>query len=103
MVFILWKRQGLLRHAAISSVKGGITPNLYKQELWFLCSVCRLLMVNICMKFQKDLERFAYYSADAMFSHELLFYKLQRSIIQTAYKITVLELCAGILLCLKFV
>ena len=36
MVFILWKRQGLLRHAAISSVKGGITPNLNKRELWFL-------------------------------------------------------------------
>ena len=55
MVFILWKRQGLLRHAAISSVKGGIPPNLYKQELWFLYSVCRLLMLNICMKFQKDI------------------------------------------------
>ena len=55
MVFILWKRQGLLRHAAISSVKGGITPNLNKQELWFLCSVCHLLMLNICMKFQKDI------------------------------------------------
>ena len=55
MVFILWKRQGLLRHVAISSVKGGITPNLYKQELLFLCFVCRLLMLDICMKFQIDI------------------------------------------------
>ena len=54
MVFILWKRQGLLRHAAISSVKGGIAPNLYKQELWFLYFVSHLLMLNICMKFQND-------------------------------------------------
>ena len=37
------------------SVKGGITPNLYKHELWFLCSVCRLLVLNNCMKFQKDI------------------------------------------------
>ena len=80
MVFILWKRQGLLRHAAISDVKGGITPNLYRQELWFLCSVWHLLMLNICM-FQKDiLNGFSYYGVDAIFSHELLFYKVQRSI-----------------------
>ena len=84
MVFILWKRQGLLRHAAISSVKGGITPNLYKQELWFLYSVCHLLMLNICMTFQKDILNgfhITYY-----FSHELLFQNVQRSITQTAYK-----------------
>ena len=84
MVCILWKRQGL--QAAISSVKGGITPNLYKQELWFLCSVCHLLMLNICMKFQKDiLNGFHITVRTHFFSHELLFHKVQRSITQTAY------------------
>ena len=32
--------------------KWGITSKLYKQELWFLYSIHRLMILNICMKFQ---------------------------------------------------
>ena len=35
--------------------KSGITSKLYKQELWFLYSACRLMMLNICMQFQDDI------------------------------------------------
>ena len=35
------------------SVKGAITPKLGIQNLWFLHSACRLMLVNICVKFQK--------------------------------------------------
>ena len=87
MVFILWKRQGLLRHAAISSVTEGITRNLCKQDLWFLCSACHLLMLNICMMLQKHiLNGFHITVRTRFFSHELLSYKVQRSITQTTYK-----------------
>ena len=28
---------------------------MYKQELWFLCSASRLIILNICMKFQEGI------------------------------------------------
>ena len=31
------------------------TSKLYKQELWFLYSARRLMILNICMKFQEDI------------------------------------------------
>ena len=31
--------------------KRGITPKMYRQELWFLWSTCHLMMVYISMKF----------------------------------------------------
>ena len=33
--------------------KGGITSKRYKQELRFFCSARRLMILNICMKFQE--------------------------------------------------
>ena len=36
------------------SVYRGITSKLYIQELWFLCSACRPMILKICMKFQED-------------------------------------------------
>ena len=37
----------------------GIITKLYRQELWFLCSACRLMMLYISMKFHDNiLERF---------------------------------------------
>ena len=52
------------------------------------------------------LERFSNYSADGIFSHELLFHNVQRSIIQTAYKKELLFLGSARLImlkiCLKF-
>ena len=31
-----------------------VTQNVSIQELWFLRSACRLMLVNICMKFHED-------------------------------------------------
>ena len=33
----------------------GITTKLYRQELWFLCSACRLIMLYISMKFHDNI------------------------------------------------
>ena len=31
-----------------------ITQKVYMQELWFLCSACPLMMIDIYMKFRED-------------------------------------------------
>ena len=33
----------------------GITIQIYIQKLWFLRSACRLLLINISMKFREDI------------------------------------------------
>ena len=33
---------------------GALKEKLYNLELWCLCSARRLLILNICMKFQED-------------------------------------------------
>ena len=38
---------------ATYKVQRGITQKVSKQELWFLCSAHRLMLVNICMKFHE--------------------------------------------------
>ena len=36
------------------SVKGAITQKIGNPDLWFLHSACRLMLVYICVKFQKS-------------------------------------------------
>ena len=38
---------------ATYKIQRGITQKVHKQELWFLRSACRLMLVNICMKFHE--------------------------------------------------
>ena len=39
----------------IVKFKRGITTKLYRQELHFLCSACRLMMLFISMKFHDNI------------------------------------------------
>ena len=36
-------------------VRRDVTQKVSIQELWFLCSACRLMLINICMKFHEDI------------------------------------------------
>ena len=46
-------------------VQREITQKVYMQELWFLCSACHLMLINIYMKFREDsLNGFPSYRAD---------------------------------------
>ena len=45
----------LLTETATYKVQRYITQKVSIQELWFLHSVCRLMLVNICMKFHEDI------------------------------------------------
>ena len=36
-------------------VQRDVTQKVSTQELWFLYSACRLMLVNICMKFHEDI------------------------------------------------
>ena len=40
---------------AIVKIQRGITTKLYRQELWFLCSACHLMMLYISMKFHENI------------------------------------------------
>ena len=39
----------------IVKFQSGITTKLYGQELWFLCSACRLMMLYISMKLHDNI------------------------------------------------
>ena len=39
----------------LSNFKRRITPTMFRQELRFLCSACRLMMLYISMKFQENI------------------------------------------------
>ena len=43
------------RETATYKVQRAVTPKVSIQELWFLHSACRLMLVNICMKFHEDI------------------------------------------------
>ena len=43
------------QETATHKVQRDVTQNVSIQELWFLCSARRLLLVNICMKFHEDI------------------------------------------------
>ena len=45
----------ILSQNSFLQVQRGITKRIHIQELWLLCSACRLMILNICMKFQEDI------------------------------------------------
>ena len=40
---------------AIFNIQRAITLKVVKQELWFMCSECHLMMFNICVKFYENM------------------------------------------------
>ena len=45
---------GFCQETATEKVQRDVTQKVSIQELWFLHSACRLMLVNICMKFHED-------------------------------------------------
>ena len=39
----------------IVNTQRGITPKVGKPELWFMCSVSRFMVFNICVKFHENM------------------------------------------------
>ena len=39
----------------IVNTQRAITPKVGKPELWFMCSACRLMMLNVCIKFHENM------------------------------------------------
>ena len=39
----------------IVNTKRAITPKVEKQELRFMCSACRLMVFNVCVKFHENM------------------------------------------------
>ena len=40
---------------AIFNIQRAITRKVGEQELWFMCSVCHLMVFNICVKFHENM------------------------------------------------
>ena len=43
---------------AIFNIQRAITLKVGKQELWFVCSACHLMMFNICVKFHENMSSY---------------------------------------------
>ena len=49
---------GFLSYGAdtkIVNTQRAITPKVEKTELWFMCSACRLMVFNVCVKFHENM------------------------------------------------
>ena len=53
--FQVTERTALYSVVGIAKVQRGITKRIYTQELWFLRSAHRLMLVNISMTFHEDI------------------------------------------------
>ena len=42
---------------AIFNIQRAITLKVGKQELQFMCSACRLIVFNVCVKFHENMSR----------------------------------------------
>ena len=51
----LQSKHDFVLETATYKVQRGITKKIHKQELWFLHSACRHMVLNICMKFHEDI------------------------------------------------
>ena len=50
--------QAVLTYGAdtkIVNTQRAITPKVGKPELWFMCSACRFMVFNICVKFHENM------------------------------------------------
>ena len=54
-VLKLYSGHDFVKETATYKVQRDVTQNVSIQELWFLLSVCRLMLVNICMKCHEDI------------------------------------------------
>ena len=43
------------RTRKIVKTQRAITPKVGKLELWFVCSACRLMVFNVCVKFHDNM------------------------------------------------
>ena len=55
MVLKLQSGRDFVLETATCKVQRGITQKVSIQELWFLSCACRLMLVNICMKFHEGI------------------------------------------------
>ena len=53
--FKVIERTRLCQETATQKVQRDVTKKVSLQELWFLRSAYRLMLVNICMKFHEDI------------------------------------------------
>ena len=85
MVFKLQSGHDFVTETATYKVQRGITKTIYIQELWFLRSVYRLMLVNISLTFHDDiLDEFQVTELTALYSvHGIA--KIQRGITQNNY------------------
>ena len=63
-VFKLPNGHEYMTQITIYTVQRAITPNVGKLWLWFLCSACHLMVVNIFVKFENISKQFSSYRAD---------------------------------------
>ena len=54
-VLMLQSGHEYVAEMAIFNVRRAITPNVCNPELRFLCSACRLIVLNICVKFHENI------------------------------------------------
>ena len=55
MVFKLESGHDFITETATYKVQRGITKNIYSQELWFMRSAHRLMVVNISLTFHEEI------------------------------------------------
>ena len=75
-VFNFWKRHSFAQGTAIYNVQRSIIQEKYKQELLFLCSARRFMVLYLYEVSWKYLQLF-WSLVDTILSQKLLFYKVQ--------------------------
>ena len=81
----------------IVNTQRAITPKVGKQGLRFMCSACRLMVFNICVKFHENMSSNFTYGADTKIV------KTQREITPKVDKPELWFMCSIISWCLTFV
>ena len=66
------------QETATYKVQRDVTPKVSIQELWFLHSACRLMLVNICISFMKIFWTVLKLQSERDFVLETTTYKVQR-------------------------
>ena len=69
-----------LRNCYLQSSKGYNSKKVSIQELWFLRSACRLMLVNICMKFHEGILNVFWVTEQTRPYHKIYNFQFQRAI-----------------------
>ena len=80
--FKVVERTWFCHRTANYKVQKDVTQKVSIQELWFLHSACRLMLVNICMYFHEDILNGFKVIEWTWFCHRTANYKLQRGVTQ---------------------